>query len=120
MIKLDSIDWSEVLKQEDVNIAYDTFVDYITKLYEDCCPVKNVRCKHNEIKKPWLTQGLLNAIKKRCCLYWASLKIKTDVAKEKYRAYRNKLTAILRSEEKKYYRELLELHKNDMKKHGKF
>ena len=54
-----------MLKQEDVNIAYDTFVDYITKLYDGCGFVKKkVRCKHNEIKKPWLIKGLINAIKK--------------------------------------------------------
>ena len=71
---------------------------------------------HTEIKKPWLTNGLLNAMKKRRCLYWVSVKLKTEVAKEKYQKYRNKLTSILRSVEKSYYSELLQNCKNDMKK----
>ena len=67
-----------------------------------------------------LTPGLINATKKKKLLYEQSLKYGTDSALIKYKNYKNKLTYILRCEQKRYYSRLLTEHKGDMKKKGKY
>ena len=54
--------------------------------------------------------------KQKRLFYEQSLKYGTVEAEKKYRAYKNKLTYILRCEQKRYYSRLLESHKNNMKK----
>ena len=43
------------------------------------------------------------------------MKTRTIVSEEKYKKYKNKLTAILRGCEKRYFTELLEINKGNMK-----
>ena len=62
-----------------------------------------------------MTNGLKNACRKKNLLYKEFLKTGTNVSEEKYKKYKNKLTAILRRCEKQYFTELLEINKGNMK-----
>ena len=62
-----------------------------------------------------VTKGLRNACRKKNCLYKKFLQNRTDAAEMKYKAYKNKLTSILRNCEKNYYINLLEQEKNNVK-----
>ena len=62
-----------------------------------------------------MTNGLKNACRKKNLLYKECLKTRTNVSEEKYKKYKNKLTAILRRCEKQYFTELLEINKGNMK-----
>ena len=92
------------------------FIDKICKIYNKCCPLKKIKVKNKVDIKPWLSQGLINATKKKRLLYEQSLRYGTKKAEDKYKRYKNKLTYILRCEQKRYYSKLLAMHKNDMKK----
>ena len=46
-----NIDWCEVLAQEDVNNAYDLFINKIVKLYDEYCPIKKSEKKSYRNKK---------------------------------------------------------------------
>ena len=70
-------------------------------------------------KKPWLTRGLINACRKKQQLYWQNIRKRTETSEIKYKCYRNKLTNILRSAEKRYYSELLNQHKKNIKESWK-
>ena len=66
--------------------------------YEKCCPVKKVRVdENNGCIKPWFTKGLRNACRKKNYLYKKFLQNRPDAAEMKYKAYKNKLTSILRN-----------------------
>jgi hypothetical protein len=93
----------------------DKFIFKITELYNEKCPFKKVYRNKKRNEKPWLTTGLLNAIRKRKTLYWRSVHSGKNIDDEKYKIYRNKLTSILRKAECKYYSDLLMKHKNDVK-----
>ena len=54
-------------------------------------------------------------VEKKTLLYKKFLKTITIVSEEKYKKYKNKLTAILRRCEKQYFTELLEINKGNMK-----
>ena len=110
------VNWEAIEQENDPNVAYNLFIDSVTKLYDKCCPIKKVKILNNKGHKPWLTKGLINATKKKRLLYEQSLKCGTDASIYKYKKYKNKLTYILRCEQKRYYSNLLSQHKGNIKK----
>src|SRR6218665_3684156 len=62
-----------------------------------------------------LSLSLIKSCKKKNKLYKAYLKSKDPGALEKYKKYKNKLTAILHKSEKIYYTNLLEKHKSNLR-----
>ena len=66
--------------------------------------------------KPWITQGIFFSIKKKHCYYKESLRKKTPSAISKYKAYKNKLTKIIRASEKSYFMNKIESVKTDIRK----
>ena len=107
-----SSNWDNVTNEENVNVAYSLFIERLQSSYEKCCPVKKVRVDENDACiKPWFTKGLRNACRKKNCLYKKFLQNRTDTAEIKYKAYKNKLTSVLRNCEQNYYIKLLEPEK---------
>ena len=48
--------WDNVTNEEDVNMAYNHFIERFQTSYEKCCPVKKVRVDVvNGCIKPWFT-----------------------------------------------------------------
>ena len=78
----------------------------MTKLYNLHCPVKKAHAK-GIYKKPWITNGLKNACRKKNCLYSSFLQERTHTSEYRYKTYKNKLTSILRLAEKAYYSKML-------------
>ena len=113
--KLSTVNWSTILECPDVNSAYNLLSDKITSIFDITCPFKKFNPTRKQ-NKPWLTPGLINATKKKRLLYWKKIKLKTVTAENRFKAYRNKLTAILRQAEKDYYSTLLNQHRSDIKK----
>lgn len=71
--------WTEVYVN-DVNRAYDAFMNILGTLYEKNC-VRNNYNKTNTIDKPWMTKGLRNACKKKKnYLYSCFLKLRTKAS----------------------------------------
>ena len=107
--------WDHVMGEINVNNAYNNFIDIIKKLYSDACPQVRVKVNSTNVHKPWFTNGLKNACKKKNSLYGVFLKTKLKIHEAKYKRYKNKLTSILRYCEKKYFSDLLEQNKNNIK-----
>ena len=111
---LQDIHWEQVLDNNNVDKAYDSFINTIQSRFELHCPIKKVKNK-NITRKPWLTNGLLNAFKKQKTLYKRFLRCRTKESEIKYKNYKNKLTSIKRLSEKQYFSNLLAAKKNDIK-----
>ena len=86
MNKISNVDWNDVTQELNPNSAYNVFIDKICKAYNKC-PLKKIKVKNKVENKPWLTQGLINATKKKRLLYEQSIR------------YKNKLTYIMRGEQ---------------------
>uniref|UniRef100_A0A669B1C7 Reverse transcriptase domain-containing protein n=1 Tax=Oreochromis niloticus TaxID=8128 RepID=A0A669B1C7_ORENI len=108
-------DWSSVYDESDVDKAYDNFLDIFTMLNNKHCPVNEHKTKKKKIKSPWLTKGIINACKKKNNLYKQFIKVKTKEVEQRYKAYRNKLTDIIRTSKQLYYRRRLYENKNNIK-----
>ena len=108
--------WEHVYNSGDVNSAYENFLSVFNKLYDKNCPMRKY-CIKDKIHgdKPWITLGLRNACRKKNNLYKHFLRNRTTEAENRYKVYKNKLGSILKSSKKKYFHNLLEKQKNNMK-----
>ena len=74
-----------------------------------------VRNSTSNRDKPWITNGLKNACRKKNTLYKKFLRSRTVISETKYKLYKNKLTSILRFSEKSYYSKRLLENKGNAK-----
>jgi len=86
-------DWSKVFLEE-VNNAYDVFLNLFVTLYNKICHSK--RGKVNKKKTTtWITSGLQKACKKKNKLYRDFIKYKSSNHEIKFKRYKNKLITIM-------------------------
>ena len=82
---LDQQNWETVIQIDDVNQAYNSFLDIVKTLFDKNCPVKRITLKNNKYEKPWITPGLKNACKKKNNLYRIFLKCRSKEAESRYK-----------------------------------
>ena len=98
-----------------MDTAYAEFLSIFYEQYNICCPVKTIRAQAARRDKPWITNGLKNACRKKKRLYKIWLHSQTPAAESKYKIYKNKLTSILRAAKKEHYSKLLSDAKGNIK-----
>ena len=113
--ELEHQNWQAIYSQKDVNKCYCSFKEKFEDILNNACPLEIKQFKHRRKSKPWLTCGLINACKKKNRLYKKFLETKLDSDENTYKAYKNKLTKILKNAEKAYYNGLIEQQKHDIK-----
>ena len=88
----------------DSNSKFDLFYNELDRIYKTCCPIKTKEISMNRLKKPWLSQQLLNDIQEKYELfkryrngfvpydqflnYKKELKRKIETAKSNYYLYK--------------------------------
>ena len=93
--------WNDVYGTEDVNTANERFTSKLVSCFNKYCPLTKTTMHKRNNYKPWLTNGLINACRKKNYLYKCQLKTNDSAAKTRYLTYKNKLTSILRKAKKK-------------------
>ena len=88
---------------------------FFSETFNSSFPVRPGSPPQKRKHKPWMTNGLLNACKKKNLLYKRFLTSRCSTSEIRYKTYKNKLTSILRYCEKQYYSDLLKANKNNMK-----
>ena len=77
---LDQQNWETVIQTDNVNEAYNSFLDVVKTLFNKNCPVKRITINNNKYDKHWITPGLKNACKKKNTLYRRFLKCRSKEA----------------------------------------
>ena len=95
----------EAVYVNDVNQAYDSFIETVTRLYNKNCKI--IYYKETKKDQPWITKGIKNACKKKNNLYRHFLKTQTKETESRYKKYKNKLLWIIKQRKKDYYSEKL-------------
>ena len=108
-------DWSLLNHHESCQAAFTYFVETLKGIFHNAFPVIRVKKRYRN-RLPWLTNGLKNAIKYNNKLYKLYSKYETSFKKKCYGQYKNKLTTILRNQEKGYYKRLIEIDRTNLKK----
>ena len=112
---ISSFDWDEIYEETDMQTAYSLFHSKFLRLYNIHFPKQKLKLKYNT-RKPWLTQGLKDAIRKKNKLYKKYLKMPSALNEITYKSYRNKLNHILKKSERQHYSDLLTANKSNIKK----
>uniref|UniRef100_A0A3Q3KL62 Reverse transcriptase domain-containing protein n=1 Tax=Monopterus albus TaxID=43700 RepID=A0A3Q3KL62_MONAL len=107
--------WEPVYREDDLDKAYEKFLNIFKTVYDRNCPRMRYKNKKNYSERPWMSKGLQNACKKKNVLYKQFIKDRSKKAEEKYKTYKNKLTEILRRCKKLYYSKILEDNKNNIR-----
>ena len=98
-------DWKDILSDENVETAFDNFVNKFLFLYDENVPTVNATSKNRRKipRMPWITNALLRSINKKNEMYYKYKRKKTEILYRKYSSYRNNLTALLRTAKRQYY-----------------
>ena len=101
---------------EDPNEAYNDFIEGYSRIYNTCFPLKVLKGKQvNKFFSPWLSRGLLKSVNKKNRLYKKFVTSSSTSSAMKYKAYKNKLTHLIRIAKRKYYDSKFENARNDLK-----
>jgi hypothetical protein len=109
-------DWSHLDILSDVNTMYTAFIRTVQKLYDKAFPIQTKTLKQQEIHRPWLTKAIRVSISKKHSLFNNYQKHRSPESYSIFKAYRNKLTTILRNAEKMHYLHKLESIKENSAK----
>jgi hypothetical protein len=112
--KLQQIDWSSIISSTNGKAAFSQFYEKFCVLYDDSFPFAKNNRYCNRIK--WLTVGLKKSIRIKNKLYLKYKKSKQNDDLILYKDYKKRLLQILRISERNHYHNLLEEHKNNVKK----
>ena len=72
-----------ILNAVEVDTAYAEFLSIFSEQYNICCPVKTIRAQVARRDKPWITNGLKNACRKKNRLYKIWLHSQTPAAESR-------------------------------------
>ena len=89
------------------------FVDEINSLYRMCFPVKVKYVSEKRLNKPWLSTGILKSIKMKSH-YFKMYKL-GQINHSFLKKYNNRLTSVIRSAKKLYYRNSFNKYRQNLR-----
>ena len=94
---LENIDWNPIYSHTDVSEAVTAFTDILSETIQNFSTSETIR-NSKSIKKPWMTTGLLNCIRKRDILHLEANKNKDNCTVQlRYKNYRNLCNNIIQN-----------------------
>ncbi len=105
-----------ILNEQDPDDLYNSFLEEYSRQYEICFPLRKATSnKNNRIFTPWITKGLLTAIKKKKRLYKQFLNSSNPQQEARYKLYKNKLNHLIRIAKRNYYDSKFIMAKDNLK-----
>jgi len=113
--RLRATEWSDVLSHHSCDEAYSRFLSLLSDHYNQSFPIitRKITDKKNQ---PWITRPLKKIINKKNRLYKVFLHKPTVYNEINYRIAKTNALKQIRQARKDFYHNLLEIHKNNMKK----
>jgi len=91
------IDWTPVfLEEEFPTRTLDNLMTIILPIYDAACPIKVMKVKKQEPRKPWITSEILEERKRRIELYQVYLDDKSDASFQLFKKQRNLVNKLRR------------------------
>ena len=91
----------------DVNCVYNSFIDNLINLIDECFPVQTKLVKAKALKKPWITYDLQLEINQRNKLYNKFIK-RPITFEEQYKRFRNRLNLKIKNAKISYFNNKLD------------
>ena len=115
MEKIQNMDWTSLDSFQDCQTYFSNFLKLLKNTYDESFPTTRVKIKYRN-RLHWLSDGLKSSIRQTNKLYRISLKHPTIQNIYRYKQYRNRLTSLLKYEEKKFYQRQIIENKNNLRK----
>ena len=116
--KLEGTDWSPIYDEDHLPKAFSIFQETFTTIFEDIFPLKEFLIKYKN-RASYLTKGLKMSLKNKHILWDKYEKNPTTENKNVYTKFRNKLTGLMRKNERLHLENQLDLFQNEMGKSWK-
>ena len=114
---LDESDFLPVMQKTCPNESYNTFMEIYKQSFDKAFPMKYIRPNKKFIKKEaWMSAGLLESMRHKGKLFIKKLKQQTEMNISKYKSYLNLYNKTKRAMKMRYFSEILDKNKHDMKK----
>ena len=118
-----NVNWDDILQsnQADPNHSFKRFNDKVNEILDKHMPWRKLSRKEIRLQaKPWITEGILNSIKRRETLLRKYIAAKDPVRKEglrtEYKTLRNRITYIINQSKKLHYQRYFAENYNNIKK----
>ena len=112
---LGDIDWTHIYDCDDAQLAFSSFHQQYSKIYDNCFPLK-VTKEGYKTRKEWLSPGLKNSIERKNKMFLQAKLYHNPELLNEYKSYRNKLTLLIRKAEISHHKALFATYKNNIKK----
>ena len=99
--KFDSVDWSFINTEVNMNIINEKFNDILTETAEQCIPKVTFTCRPND--KPWMDNIIRKSMRQRDRLYHKAKNKNTETHWLNYRNKRNQVVQMILRDAKKSY-----------------
>ena len=116
--KLNLQNWDYIFNTENLQDTFTYFYNQIRYMFEECFPESLIEITYSN-RLPWLTNSIRSSIKQKNYLYAIYHKTPSEENTIKYKAYKNKLTSIMRKSERDYFEDQIEHHNHDLRKSWK-
>ena len=115
--KLENTDFSEILKIDCPDWAYNKFMDIYLAEFDASFPMREVSSRAKFIKRqPWFTTGLLTSSINKGKLFSLKLHNPTDENIRKYKIYNKVFNKLKRKMKTLYFKTILEENRNNSRK----
>ena len=116
-----AIDWDSIIKDDNVNISLNLFLDKINEVIDKYIPLRKLTSREYKRKfKPWISNGILNSINRKNKFFKSYCKIKDPITKqrvyEEYKTLRNSINDLLRRSKKNHYQSFFTQYNTNLKK----
>ena len=111
--KMRNADWEAELSTGNINEDFNKFEYLCNSMYNECFPIKYKNVSEKRLKTPWISQAVLNSIKRKNKLF-KYFKIGA-ISSHEYKKYRNELNNIINLAKKNYYISYFTDYKNNTK-----
>ena len=112
--KLLDINWDAFLDVEDVNCQWNSFIDFVDKLYVKCFPLKTKIISEKRLKNPWITDSTLSKIRQKSENY--RLRENGLMSFADHNRRKNRLNKEIKRDKNVYFQNLFTNTRADMKK----
>lgn len=114
---LERYDCSQILECQDVNSAYNLFLENYLVAFNTAFPLKETKINNKFLKKePWMTEGILKSSINKSKLLKNKLKNPSDLNIHLYKEYCRLYNKVIRNAKRAYFADKLNVVKNDSKK----
>ena len=121
--KITQLDWNHIMESDksDANIAFDNFWSSLEPIIDEFMPLEKVTNKeHKRRFKPWITQGLMNCMRRRDKLLHKYINTKNPLRKQafhsEYKTLRNQIVQLTTHSKNLFYKKYFETNCSNLKK----